>query len=765
MTRLAAYYGAVFLSAFLLFQVQPMAAKGLLPLFGGSYLVWGVCMVFFQAALLLGYLYAHAAQRRLGVKRYALWHWLLLAAPVLCFPFRFDAVAAGATPSGALTPAVLRLLLAAVGLPFFALSTTSLVLQRWLAVSDLPQARNPYVLYSASNLGSMLALLTYPLIVEPLLDLRAQGYAWWGGYALLALLHAFCRPRKHSSAERGARNAEGKSGQVPEQASRSALRVPRSTFAVCFLLSAAASAVLLAVTNVLTFDIASAPFLWVLPLSVYLGAFVLGFKRQAWFPRWVAAGLGWVVPLGILLYLTSQLRLAPPVAVSVSLHLAVLFVVCMNCVAGLVRLRPALDERLTAYYVAIAAGGLAGSALVGWMIPPVSSSLVEYPLSLLLACGAMQFRLPVADRGSRGAGPGGGGSGHGAAQSASGIRHPAFLPLPALVAAASLTLLPWLCATLAGGRAEPRLVLLVSGLPLALILRAAARSRAATVLTLAAATLALTRTEDIASGVHTVARLRNFYGVYRVFDKDGLRYLQHGTTQHGRQYLAGPERDTPLAYFHPTTPAAGVLRSDAFGRRDIGMIGLGTGALAAYAGRGQTFTVFELDPDNLPLARRHFTYLNIAERRGAALSFVFGDGRVGLQSQPDGRFDLLIIDAFNSGSIPVHLLTVEALGECLRVLGADGLLLVHISNKALDLEPVVAANAAAAGVSVLFQTNAGDVHPDAEATYWAALSRDGAVIERLASELGWRRPDPRARLPRPWTDRYCNVLGALRWGR
>jgi SAM-dependent methyltransferase len=304
--------------------------------------------------------------------------------------------------------------------------------------------------------------------------------------------------------------------------------------------------------------------------------------------------------------------------------------------------------------------------------------------------------------------------------------------------------------------------LVCCAVPVVFALRSVSRRPLATAAVLLAAALGMGRTEELAAGVTPVKRLRNYYGVYKIYDRDGLRYLQHGTTQHGRQYLGGPKRDVPLAYFHPTTPAAGVLRSGAFPLRSIGMIGLGTGALAAYAGEGQSFTVYELDPDNLPLAETYFSYLEQARARGARLDVVFGDGRVTVRELEPDSLDLLIIDAFNSGSIPVHLLTVEAFGDYFRALRAGGLLLLHVSNKVLDLTPVVYANAAALGAGACEQNNEGRVHPDAELTYWAAVSFDRAALETLTGRLGWwRRDTPAQEIPAPWTDQYSNVFGAM----
>jgi SAM-dependent methyltransferase len=729
MQRIGTYRLAAFLSAFLLFQVQPMASKALLPRFGGSYLVWGACMVFFQGVLLLGYAFAHVAQRRMGVLGYSRAHWALLAAPLLCAPFGFGA--AGNGPGGGpMVLAVVRDLAVAVGLPLFALSTTSLVLQRWLAQSDLPEARNPYVLYSASNLGSVLGLLSYPALVEPLLGLEAQGRAWWGGYAAMAALHVFILPRRRA----------GSRAEVPPAGGRVAAR----DAAAWFLLSAATCALLLAVTNVITFDVASVPLLWILPLCVYLLCFVLAFRQRAWEPAWMRRAMAWTVALGAVLHLMTQLRLEMPPWAALPLHLAVLFVVALNCCGGLARTRPADPGRLTGFYLVVAAGGLAGSLVVSWVVPLASRSLAEYPLALFLACGALALcggwrQAWVAGR------PGWG--------TAAAVA----------VAALSVTLVPWAAGRLCGGGSGvgARIAMACCAVPLVLALRAVSGAPAALAAVMLAAAAGMGWTESLAAGASRTMTLRNYYGVYRVFDRDNLRYLQHGTTQHGREYLSGPKAGVPLAYYHPSTPAGRIMACPQFRRERIGMIGLGTGALAAYAGRGQELAIFELDPDNLPIARKQFTHLDTAERNGARLRFEFGDGRVSLGREQTGAFDVFIVDAFNSGSIPVHLLTVEALREYLRVLGPDGVLLLHVSSKMLSLEPVLFSGAVALGVWACQASNETDRDPDAEYTRWVAVTRSEPVRDRLVREMGWRGPDPSARLPRPWTDQYSNIFGAM----
>ncbi len=722
-----AFYAAVFLGAFLLFMVQPMLSKALLPGFGGSYLVWGACMVFYQGMLLAGYLLSHLLQRRLGVLRYARWHWLLLLAPFALCPFDFERLGQP-LPSLPLALGVFALLFAAVSLPFVTLSMTSLVLQRWVGVTS--RTLNPYVLYSVSNLGSLSALLLYPTVIERVSSLEQQGIAWWCGYVVLVLLHAFCAPRRRQL-----------TGGVEESDAPVAIAASRIDKTRWLLLSLAACATLLAVTNVITLDVASMPFLWVLPLVVYLLAFVVTFKDVAWFPRWIQRGLYWVVIAGVALHMLAQLRLSPPVAVSIAIHLVVLFVVSVNCCGLLIRTKPADQGELTTFYVTLAVGGLLGSLIVGWVIPLVSNSLIEYLLALALTFVAVGSVKGAARAGGRLA-LGGWGQ---------------WLGEAALMVAA-VTALP----ALLGRWLPPNLLLPIMAVPVALLLRFRAGNAWHTAWLLLALVLATPWTEQLAVSAKGVTRLRNYYGIYKIYDREGLRYLQHGTTQHGRQYLSGPKREVPLAYFHPSTPAAGVLQCGDFSFENIGMIGLGTGALAAYAGAGQTFTIYELDPDNGRIAEESFGYLAQARRQGAVVQHVFGDGRVSLHALPAGSLDLLIIDAFSSGAIPVHLLTTQAFEEYLRVVREDGLVLLHVSNKMLDLLPVVYSNAKAVGVLACEKTNESNCHPDAEYTYWAALTRDAVSFGKLTGALGWWTRDTSA-LPAPWTDQYSNVLGAMIW--
>jgi SAM-dependent methyltransferase len=716
-----------------MFFMEPLLSKTLLPLFGGSYMVWGSCMVFFQALLLAGYAWAHFLLQALGARRYARVHVALLALAALWALLLFSPPPAAT--SLPLFLEVFRLLAIAAGPPFFALATLSVVLQRCLAESSLPDRDNPYALYAASNLGSLVGLLAYPLAFEPWLDLRHQAFCWWGGYAVLLALNVAAM--RFVTARTAVETAPAAAPPPAPLGTRRA--------AAWLLLSMAGSALLLAVTNAVTFDIASVPLLWVLPLAVYLLTFVLAFKRRPWQPRGLQDVFLWFAIAGLLWFVLSQLRLALPAWGTVALLLGVLFFVCLRCHGALAAARPADPRHLTTFYLALSAGGVAGSIAVNWLAPLLAASLWEFPAALCLAALALALHSPQQPSTGN--------------WRASPRRAVAVTVLLCAGMALSLTVAPALLARGAGAGAA--IGFIGAALPLTLLLRGAAQKPWRLAALFAAAALTVNRTETAATGTAPVAQQRNFYGIYRVFDRDGIRFLQHGSTLHGRQYIAGPKRAVPLSYYHPTTPAGAILQSPLMPSfRRLGMIGLGTGALTCYASTGQTFVVYELDPDCIDIAERHFGYLAQARANGCHTQFVAGDGRLSLGRERDGSLDFLALDAFNSGAIPVHLLTLEAFREYFRVLAPDGLLLIHVSNKFLDLCPVVQSSATALGIRAGIKTNMGSVDPDADPTVWMALSRSDAVWRELTAQ-GWNQVSPTIGLRRPWTDQYSNLLGAM----
>ena len=718
------YFVAAFFAAFLLFQIQPMISKAILPLFGGSYLVWASCMMFFQAVLLLGYWYAHKIQRLFSVLRYAKWHWILLLIPLVMFPYRFSNLY-GAENNLPLYLSVPMLLLFNVGLPFFALSTASIILQSWFSKSDLPGSQNPYMLYGASNIGSMLALLSYPVVFEPLWDLSKQGYIWWIGYAILFGLFAVCKPRGDKI------SGELKEETPPEKESF-------RNIASWFLLSFAACFSLLAVTNTLTLDIASVPFLWVLPLSVYLLTFVLTFKRNPWYPAWINIAFASSISIGIISYLLVLERMGLKMLHLILFQLIVLFFVCLNCHGLLIKNKPKEVGNLTLFYFIIAAGGLCGSVAVGTVIPLVTNSLIEYPLSFVFVALAMAvvhwkkekiFNLTTI--------------------------------IASILCAFSLTVLPWIFMNIINLSKRFCFVFMAAFVFISIFLTNKKTARLAVVLLVVA--VCSQWTEQISFKAGSIKRFRNFYGIYNVFESEGQRCLQHGKTLHGRQYIDKEKSYTPLSYFHPSTPAGTLLSNDVFEFRNIAMIGLGTGALASYMKTDQSLTIFELDPENLTVADEHFSYLQIAEDAGANLDFVFGDGRISLRKKQENFYDLLIIDAFNGGSIPVHLLTSEAVEEYFRVLKPDGAVLLHISNAKLNLLPVIYSVANRLGLLVYDNSNISFIHSDADYTVWMFLFKSEQKYLEKLKEYNWKSQKNKYGDIRPWTDSYTNIFGIMKW--
>jgi len=726
-TRLL-YTVGVFLGAFLLFQVQPMASKAILPNFGGSYLVWGGCMVFFQGVLLLGYAYAHIVPGRFGVLRVARLHPFILCLPVIALP----AVARSLQLEGPDLPLVFRVgwvLAISIGLPFLAVSTVSVMLQRWYSIDPRIGGRNPYVLYSASNLGSLLGLLSYPLGFEILLTIKQQWALWWTGYVILVGIHFLCRPRE------AAGDSRAPVSSPPDV-------IPSRALFGWWALSAAGSATLLAVTNVITIDVASVPFLWVLPLCAYLLTFVFAFREPAWVPDSCRKLLVWSVVLGMALVILSQIRLTIPIVPMLLLQLLIVFLVCINCHGRLAQTKPDDPRQLTTFYLVLSLGGVCGSILVTWLIPLVSSWLIEFPLALAFACAGLAVSGAKANDDLR---------------PALSVTSFAVWALGCVLA---LTLLPWL---ISRSVALPEgVILAVIAAPLVLFILRASSSHHQLALGIVVATIAMNWTHDLATGAQDLHRHRNYYGIYKVYEVDDRRFLQHGTTSHGSEMQSGPFAHQPVGYYQFSAPAPQLLLRNPAMFRDIAMIGLGTGALPFYASAGTAFTIYELDPDNLPIAQDYFTFLKTAADHGVELDYRFGDGRIRLRAAESHSYDLLVVDAFSSGAIPIHLITVEAVQEYMRVIRPNGMLLMHVSNRVLNLEPVIASIARELHLHVRFNVAPPDDDALRAETHWVMLGSSSRIIDLYSRAPGWieRYADGEA-LPRAWTDDYSNLFRAL----
>ena len=714
-------YGlVVFAAAWLVFWIQPLSVRGVLPALGGSPAVWNTAMVFFQGALLAGYALAHVLVRRVSpVGQLAvlavLWAGVALAAPAGGLRFL------GEGPAD--IPPVLWLLgtlAGALAFSFVAASCLTPLVQAWLARAGTGAASaDPYFLYSASNAGSAGALLGYPFLLEPFLGLGLQAWVWSAallGLAPFLLLLWRALPRDREPAP-------------PEIASSPPAALP----AVRILaLSAVPSGLLLAITRYLSTDVAAVPLLWILPLVLYLATFVHAFARREWIGQSLLVRL--VAP-GLIVLAVSHVFGSTILAFGL-VHLLVFTLAALYCHGALARLRPPAVD-LTGFYLLVSTGGLVGGLLVALLAPVVFVDIYEYPIALALAAAL----LPSASRGVR--------RGH--------------------LIAAAVALVVVVCglsAVLAGRDSlEETPAFVLVGLfalfaPSILFLRARPALFSVAILTVFLVPNAVSR-----GAADEIARERTFFGVYRIVEADGVRAFYHGTTLHGAQW---PRSDGSIesrtTYYGPGTPYSELL--EALVRRPspvvIGLAGLGTGSLACYARPGDEVRVYEIDPVVVELARTHFSALrDCAPEAGISI----GDARLLLERERAG-LDFLALDTFASDSIPVHMLTMEAFQSYLRVLAPGGILAVHISNRYLDLEPVLAATADRAGLAARIKRYSApeDVSQPllSKSSHVIVVARDGATLRSLELDEGWMplgSPD-RVRI---WTDDYTSIVPLLRW--
>lgn len=722
----------VFTSAFLLFSIQPMFAKMVLPLFGSSPAVWNTCMVFFQAALLAGYAGVHATTTTLRGPRQTTIHLAVLAAAIFVLPVAVPAPGGSASPERPVL-SLLGLLLVALGAPFFALSAIGPLVQGWFARSRDPLAGDPYFLYASSNLGSLVALVSYPTLVEPNLRLAEQGRLWSIGYLLVAGLVAACALTIRLSD--GVTRAESHPGSAPDNRGVAPTALERGRW---LLLAFIPSSLALGLTTYLTTDVAPMPLLWVIPLATYLVSFVFTFARTVRVPPEVAGRLLPVVAVPVAV--TMATGSVGGFGVLVSLHLAALLLVSLLCHGELARSRPAPD-RLTDFYLWLGLGGVLGGLFNAVVAPTIFSGVAEYPLVLVLAC------LVRRSAGSNSPGVG---------------RRPRHLFLTILVVTtifAALLLPPRM----------PRLadlpVLATVGVPAALCF--ALRRRSLSFALGLAALLAAPAINLLASG-ETAYRERSFFGVsqVRIYPRERLALLLSGTTNHGAQSLDAARRREPLSYYHRTGPIGQIFAAlPAPLAAKVGIIGLGTGSLACYGGPAQQFTFYEIDPAVIRIARDtgYFTFLRICPPE---IRIVLGDARLSLAAAADAYYGLLVLDAFSGDAIPGHLLTREALVLYEHKLAAPGLLAIHISNNHLDLEPALANLAHDARLLAVarFDERVGPDEARAGKTpsHWVVLARRPEDLRGLADDPRWH---PLA--PRPdktlWTDDFSNLLEVIRW--
>jgi hypothetical protein len=731
--RLApAIYGiTLFFSALLLFAVQPMFTKMVLPQLGGAPTVWSVAMVFFQAALLFGYAYAHLIVRRLPLGLGALVHLAVLALAAATLPISI-AHGFGAAPTEGIAPWLIALFTASIGLPFMALAASAPLLQGWFAASGHVAARNPYVLYAGSNLGSFAALLAYPFAVEPYLTLKEQAQVWAMGFALLAVLVAIASLLVARRPSLGMADATGLA--TPSWQAR----------LVWVALAAVPVGLVIAVTSYITTDIASAPFLWVLPLALYLLTFVAVFRDPPWPTREIVANL---VPIPVAVLAVSLLSGERQYwLVAVVVNLVALLLLALLCHGELYRRRPE-PAFLTDFYLCLSLGGVLGGVFAALIAPQLFTLVYEYPILIIAALLVLPGML-AADRKR--------------ILSESG---------PALaIAVLAIWARFWTDIRVPVWAATWFQVALVALVALMLLQRHRPQRFLALVV------LGFVLTGLWQPGFNRIAAIRSFFGVNQVVDTaDGrFRLLYHGTTVHGGERVAdigtadigtnAGAKPEPLTYFYPGGPFSEGIEAVRAARghlRRVAVAGLGAGSLACYKRNDEQWTFFEIDSAVARIARdpRFFTYISAC---APDVPVVLGDARLTLAGSAR-QYGLIILDVFSSDAIPVHLLTREALNGYLARLDNAGAVLIHITNKYMELGSVVAAMASAEGLVAYHKL---DDRPAAVPFDYkanasvAALARRRSDLGDLPDRPGWHELKPVPGVS-AWTDDYSNILGAI----
>ncbi len=722
-SRQSGFLLSLFASTFLLFSVQPLVSRLMLPRLGGSPAVWNTCICFFQAALLLGYGYAHLASTRLRPRTQVAFHAVVLAAALASMPLSLGVTSPppDTSPIGWL----FGLLTLTVGLPFVAIAATAPLLQTWFARTTHPHARDPYFLYAASNAGSLVALLSYPVLIETTLGLSDQLLFWSAAFAATAAAVLTCGLAAARSATPMLRTITR--GRALPLAAGERLR--------WVVLAFVPSALMLAVTTHITTDVASVPLFWIVPLAIYILTFVLAFARRApTHSRWMLLLQAVALAAAGVISLEGTLNVA-----AMLVPLAAFALTAVVCHSELASRRPDV-RHLTGYFFLISVGGALGGLFNALLAPVLFQVPLEYPLLLVAACllRPPPRLLPTQARENW------------------AIRGDLLWP----TALISLSIALFWTASPGGPEAlRPACGIaaaMVAGL--ALLWFAGRRTRLALGLAVCLALPILVE----ASG--TQVTTRDFFGVLRVRQLPGeeLVLLQHGTTVHGVQGLRAKEELTPMGYYRPAGPFGRMFA--ALSKRTqpiaaVGVIGLGTGALGCYAHPGEAWTFYEIDPMVERLARDN-RWFNFMAGCGNHPAVILGDARINLLADVAARYDVLVVDAFSSDSVPMHLITREALALYFARLNPGGVLLFHVSNRYVDLAPVVARLAADAGAPVrhLRLPTGTEVlrEPGVEVL---AMAAPGGELDALAADR-WDPVEAGAVL---WTDERSDILGVVRW--
>lgn len=717
---------AILISATLVFLLQPIVARLILPLLGGSPAVWTTSMAFFQAALLGGYAYAHLLQRVRSLRLQMIIHGVVLVVAALALPLR---VSSGFGEPDVERPILwlLATLVMSVGAPFAALSATAPLVQAWYArTRPREQADQTYRLYAASNIGSLVALLGYPLAVEPLLSLSGQRWIWTVGYGLfVAVLGAL------------ALIVSGRGGAALEATTEAGEVGPRPSWrrrGVWVVLAAIPSSLMLGVTSHLTTDVASAPMFWVLPLALYLLTFILAFSdRRILAPdRILMLQVGAAALSLAMLYYTSD-----SFVLVFLVQLSAFFLAALACHTRLYDLRPDTTH-LTEFYLCLSLGGVIGGGFNAFLAPVLFTTVIEYPLVIVLSALALAPASAV-------------------------DRRALAIWLVAVVLIAGAPLVAYQIGYSDAGLLAMRLCLLTA-VPAAILLR---RFRILLVSLLAILASCAYLVSDHAQGG---AVWRNFFGVVTISDleddalKADVRTMTHGTTLHGAQSRDPVTACQPMVYYTPATPIGQVFTTVQARKPAVRVAttGLGAGSVAAFVRPNDRMTFFEIDPLVVELASDPYYFTYTTECAKGSVDYVVGDARLTLAKQPDAAYDIVFFDAFSSDAVPTHLLTREAIQLYLSKTKPDGVIILHLSNRNLQLRDVAMASAVAAGGHVLLQRHA----PTEEAEERWESASDVVIVGKTPEALADFRADPRwiaggGGGARPWTDDYSNLVGPI----
>ncbi len=732
------YSLTLLLSAALLFSVQPMFAKMILPLLGGTPQVWNTSMLFFQAALLGGYAYAHLGSKYLGIRAQALLHLALIIAFVCVLPF---GVPADAAPPTASDPTLwqLSLMAGAVGGPFFVLAGSAPMLQRWFAATNHKDAGNPYFLYGASNLGSVTALLAYPVLVEPFLNLPAQAHIWKLGYVGLFCLTALSALIAWAHGQRA--NVEKAGVPAPP--------VTWNQRLTWLVLAFIPSSLMLGVTTFITSDVATVPLLWIAPLAMYVASFIIVFARKPIISNKQIRNIQALLIIALLVNMILQFVIDPYLLIA--LNFGLFFFSALSCHMELAAARPDA-RRLTEFYLVMSIGGALGGFLNAIIAPVFFIIPIEYALALA-ACAFMRYSVDSAQPLKKDI-----------------HRFKAFVKARGMDALFTweflLVFVIFFSALFSFSSPQNAVHYAAAAMAGAALLYFINRRWIFAVMT---SLILFLFPPGYFSGnflfKDILYRDSNFFGVIKVVDTvSGERILLHGVTNHGTQALDPKLRLTPLSYYGAISPIADVFRNldRSPGRQNVAVLGLGAGVTACFSRKGRHFDFFEIDPAVIEVAQntKYFTYLSDCR---SPYDIIPGDGRLTLKTMPDHSYDVIVLDAFTSDNIPAHLLTIEAIEMYLRKLKPGGAVVFNITNNYLDIEPILAKAAEKLGIPGYARASIGKKIEGTQLSYYPAdffSFSSNARYNAYLEQAGWTKARFRPGV-NLWTDQFSNIVMVL----